>query len=562
MSLCLNPDCRKSDNPKQANFCQRCGERLLINERYRAFKQIGQGGFGRTFIAVDEAKPSHPACVIKQFFPKDQGTETLSKAAELFRQEAERLNQLGKHAQIPDLLAYFEQNSRLYLVQEFIAGQDLAEVVRRKGRLSETQVRKILTALLEILRFVHGNKVIHRDIKPENIIFRPKDKKIFLVDFGAAKVAAATSLEISPGTLIGDPRYIAPEQAAGKATYASDLYSLGLTCVYLLTGTPTAQFYNSYDDSWLWRNYLGKNSVGEVLGEILDGMIVRATGQRYDSATAVLKSLNTIPSLPLAIFEVAKTNTTGQIVRRNQGRAEVLLENLENGIFLELMAVPGGKFLMGSPATEPGHLDPESPQHPVSVSPFFLGKTPVTQQQWLVVAQSEPVEMTLNPYPSAFYGNHRPVEQVTWREAVEFCARLSRDTGKEFRLPSEAEWEYACRGGTTTPYHFGEGLSPSLANFEQDETTDVEIFGVANAFGLYDLHGLVWEWCADPWHDDYQDAVTDGQVWQEQGESLCRVIRGGAWGFAPEYCRSATRNWCLLDSGFNFIGFRVAVSGK
>lgn len=560
MSLCLNPDCQKADNPKQASFCQRCGEKLLINERYRALTQIGQGGFGKTFIAVDEAKPSKPYCVIKQFFPKERGSENLDKAAELFRQEAERLDQLGKHPQIPDLLAYFEQNSRLYLVQEFIAGQDLARVVKIRGRLRETQVRQVLNGVLGILRFVHGNQVIHRDIKPENIIFRPTDKKIFLVDFGAAKVTATTSLGNLPGTAIGDPRYVAPEQAAGLPTYASDLYSLGLTCVYLLTGTPTSQIYDHHNHCWTWRQYLRNNPVSEELAEVLNGMITLTLGQRYGSVTAILRDLNAIPNLAVSAFEVVTTSPTGKVIQRNLRRAPVLREDLGYDTFLELVTIPKGHFVIGSAPTEQGHRRCESPQQQVNIAPFFLGKTPVTQRQWRAVAQSERVNILLDPYPSEFEGDQRPVEQVSWYEAMEFCARLSRKTGKPYRLPSEVEWEYACRGGTTTPYHFGETLSTSLANFEQDQTTDVEAFGVANSFGLYDVHGLVWEWCADPWRDHYPDPVQDSQVWENQGKPLFRVVRGGAWGFPSQYCRSASRSYCLPEYRFSFIGFRIAVT--
>ncbi len=165
------------------------------------------------------------------------------------------------------------------------------------------------------------------------------------------------------------------------------------------------------------------------------------------------------------------------------------------------------------------------------------------------------------------------MENVSWHEAVEFCARLSEKTGRNYRLPSEAEWEYACRAGTTTSFHFGETITPDLVSFSSSdtyaaeaktrfrkETTDVGSFQVANAFGLYDMHGLVWEWCADPWHNNYNDAPSDGTAWEVGGDAHRRVLRGGSWSFSAELCRSASRSWNESDGGLRICGFRVVFS--
>ncbi|NEO98077.1 MAG: formylglycine-generating enzyme family protein [Symploca sp. SIO2E9] len=235
--------------------------------------------------------------------------------------------------------------------------------------------------------------------------------------------------------------------------------------------------------------------------------------------------------------------------------------NLGYGVQLEMVAIPGDIFMMGSPESEAGRYDLEGPQHLVTVASFFMGKYPVTQAQWLRVAQEFPqVNRKLNPNPSHFKGLNLPVEQISWYDAEEFCNRLSQQTGREYRLPTEAEWEYACRAGTTTPYHFGESISPELANFDENikGTTPVGSFKVANKFGLYDMHGNVWEWCADHWHDNYEGAPSDGQAWLNDGNYTGAVVRGGAWNINPENCRSACRN--LFDPGdaLNYvIGFRV-----
>lgn len=295
MSYCLNPRCQKPQNSNDAKFCLTCGTKLLL-KRYRAVKPIGQGGFGITFLAVDEDKPSKPRCVIKQFFPQAQGTNTAQKAAELFNQEAVRLDELGLHPQIPELLAYFTQDDRQYLVQEFIDGQNLAQELAEEGPFNETQIRMLLNDLLSVLQFVHERQVIHRDIKPENIIRRSSDRKLVLVDFGASKFATGTAL-LRTGTSIGSPEYVAPEQLRGKAVFSSDIYSLGATCIHLLTQVSPFDLYDISEDGWVWQQYL-KSPVSDSLEHILDKMLESGINRRYQSADQVLKDLN--PQTPPA----------------------------------------------------------------------------------------------------------------------------------------------------------------------------------------------------------------------------------------------------------------------
>ena len=290
MSYCLNPNCPcPTSNPIGAKFCQSCGSKLLLQERYRALQLIGQGGFGRTFLAVDEDQSAKPRCVIKQFFPQAQGIANRQKAAELFEQEAVRLEELGKHPQIPEFLAHFEQDNRQYLVQEFIEGENLSQVLKTEGIFNEKQIRDLLHSLLPLVEFIHTHNVIHRDIKPENII-RRDDGQLLLVDFGAAKYATKTALART-GTVIGSAGYAAPEQAGGKAVFSSDLYSLGVTCLHLLTQTEPFDLYSFSEATWVWRNYLSR-PVSRRLGRILDKMVEMATSRRFQSAVEVLDALN------------------------------------------------------------------------------------------------------------------------------------------------------------------------------------------------------------------------------------------------------------------------------
>ncbi|HEY9847939.1 MAG TPA: serine/threonine-protein kinase [Leptolyngbyaceae cyanobacterium] len=289
MSYCLNPYCPNPQNPDVALFCVTCGTKLLLKDRYRAIKPIGQGGFGRTFLAVDEDKPSKPPCVIKQFFPLVQGASNLQKASELFNQEAVQLDRLGQHPQIPDLLAYFILDDRQYLVQEFIDGQTLSQEIVQNGAFNETLVKQLLNDLLPILQFVHSHQVIHRDIKPDNIIRRKSDRKLLLVDFGASKTTSGTALQ-KTSTSIGSPEYVAPEQTKGRAVFASDIYSLGVTCIYLLTGMSPFDLYDTNQDAWVWRQFL-KNPVSNQMSRIIDKMLETAIDRRYQSAAEVIKDL-------------------------------------------------------------------------------------------------------------------------------------------------------------------------------------------------------------------------------------------------------------------------------
>ncbi|MFB2834266.1 protein kinase domain-containing protein [Floridanema evergladense] len=302
MSYCLNPNCSHPQNSETTNFCVTCGAKLLLRERYRAIKPIGQGGFGRTFLAIDEDKPSKPSCVIKQFFPLAQGTNNSQKAAELFNQEAVQLDELGKHLQIPELLAYFTQDNRQYLIQQFIDGQTLSQELIHKGTFNEVQIRQLLNDLLPILEFVHSHGVIHRDVKPDNIIRRTSDNKLFLVDFGAAKANVNSNLQ-KTGTSIGSPQYVAPEQYRGKAVFSSDIYSLGATCIHLLTAMSPFDLYNLEEDTWIWQQFL-PHPISNSMSRILDKMLEIAINKRYQSAAEVLKDLNSpvsgTPSQPPA----------------------------------------------------------------------------------------------------------------------------------------------------------------------------------------------------------------------------------------------------------------------
>jgi formylglycine-generating enzyme required for sulfatase activity len=225
-----------------------------------------------------------------------------------------------------------------------------------------------------------------------------------------------------------------------------------------------------------------------------------------------------------------------------------------------MVEIPSGIFTMGAIISD-GYPD-ERPPHQVRVSSFRMGKVPVTQEQWKAIMKKD------KPYRSK--GPRRPVDRVSWKDASEFCRKLSKKTGKPYRLPSEAEWEYACRAGTRTPFHYGETITTGLVNYVGEHryllepkgiyrhaSTDVGAFP-PNAFGLYDMHGNIWEWCADEWHEDYSGAPADGSAWRNGNEPTYKVMRGGSWHEPPGICRSVTRLRMEENEAEDTFGFRVA----
>ena len=281
------------------------------------------------------------------------------------------------------------------------------------------------------------------------------------------------------------------------------------------------------------------------------------------------------------------------VISRQTHRGQYFTELLNETTHLDMMLITTGTFVMGQTYGETTELirlmgedeyrkyyGRELPIHPVTVQSFFMGRYPITQAQWRSVAAYPKIERDLKPDPSHFKGDNRPVEQVNWDDATEFCQRLSQHTGRTYRLPSEAEWEYACRAGTTTPFHFGETLSDELANYAAEdreiggtlykgvygrgilgqyrkETTEVGQFP-ANQFGLYDMHGNVLEWCEDDYHNNYNDAPNDGSAWVDSDRTNTnRVLRGGSWNSFPGNFRSACRNFDTRGNVIDIIGFRV-----
>jgi eukaryotic-like serine/threonine-protein kinase len=603
------------------------------------------------------------------------------------------------------------------LIQQFIDGQDLEQELAIAGVFDQSKIRKLLLSFLPVLDFLHKRSipVIHRDIKPANIIRRCSDDSLVLVDFGAAKQATKTMLG-KTGTLIGSPEYTAPEQLRGKPTFASDIYSLGVTCIHLLTQVSPFDLFDINQDAWVWRDYLINNPVDAELGRVLDRMISNSLPQRYQSATDVLaalgnyqptvtqesidineelgqaldliaakvlaaidndeemdrvlkmipdslpqhyhstaavetsppaitesatlqnsnpldegfneeleglcqifdpmfknslpnryqsavtvlenyqpvvtqgitlenskildddstrisdfnldnftqtpvKPLNNQPVLQSFEFETAKIRIeelgglwghTKVVIERSRGQSKQFIEDFGDGVSLEMVAIPGGSFLMGAPESELESDNNERPQHQVQVPPFYMSKYVITVAQYQTVMRDRSYTKDLADLPMT----------CEWEKAVAFCEKLSKGLKRDYRLPSEAEWEYACRAGTATPFYFGETIDRELAHYwackaygrgqkvenhwGRDKPQKVGSHP-ANAYCMYDMHGNVEEWCADSWHENYTNApTTDVNAWISSNNNE-RVVRGGG-STLPERCRSAARKRVKIDS--------------
>ena len=257
-------------------------------------------------------------------------------------------------------------------------------------------------------------------------------------------------------------------------------------------------------------------------------------------------------------FNLVTTNKKGEVISITRNYANSFLEDLGNGITLEMVEIPGGTYLMGSTQE-----DCELPEHPVKLPTFFMSKYPVTQQQYKAITGVN---------PSVFKGDQLPVENVSWSNAISFCEELAIQTGRNYTLPSETQWEYACRAGTTTAFHFGEGISSDLVNYNgnytyalvhkqnfRQKTVPVGSL-MPNAYGLYDMHGNVWEWCLDDWHTNYNGAPDNQTSWVSQRINRWKVVRGGSWNTCPQDCRSASRSLQMFDSAHKDIGFRLVLN--
>ncbi|NJM71730.1 MAG: serine/threonine protein kinase [Scytonema sp. RU_4_4] len=313
----------------------------LLSERYHIISVLGSGGFCDTFLAQDTQMPSGRRCVIKQLKPvNDNNLLVYELIQKRFQREAAILEELGGSShQIPTLYAYFQKFGQFYLVQEWIDGQTLFQKVQRSGYLSESEVVSILISLLDVLEYVHDKGIIHRDIKPDNIILRSSDGKPVLIDFGAVRETMGTVVSaqgtVSSSIIVGTPGFMPNEQAAGRPVFASDIYSLGLTAIYLLTGQlPQHMTTDPYTGESIWR----RDAISPSLVAVLNKAIRNNVRERYSSARAMMYALQGIAS-----------SLSSRVANLTQARSQTVPTTLwsaaqnrrQNGIFLGSLLITG-----------------------------------------------------------------------------------------------------------------------------------------------------------------------------------------------------------------------------
>ncbi len=582
---------------------------------YRVIRPLGRGGMGEVYEVEHKV-------LRRRFALKFLGTDLLSQpgAMDRFQREAEVMANLN-HPNIVKVDDFGEHQDRAWLRMELVGGAgvnpatgdpvvtlaDVAELYG--GRVPQDLLLGILQQVATGLAFAHGRGVVHRDLKPVNILLEGEQDaaragKVWrgqakIADFGLVKVAgeewlrsrAEVSARRSMGStggartaqpertseqaLMGTYEYMSPEQRRCQdADARSDVYALGLLAFKLLTGRDPGTKPPSKIDPALWPAW----------DDLLIAALEFEPGDRPSDGAAFLARLQAVgpaDQRPAPAHAVAPLPppppppppprpqppppprpSRPSPAREDPGHqpGETLIIDLGNGVGIDLVWIPPGEFMMGSPEGEVGHEDDEGPQHRVTISSgFWMGKYEVTQRQYMQLMGRNP-----SRFKGLFKSLELPVEQVSWDAAQEYCQALQRRlprelAGKTARLPTEAEWEYACRAGTTTPFHYGDSLDSSMANFDAGSSKKTKPVGrfKPNAWGLYDMHGNVSEWCQD-WCDDYAESVLTDPTGPNSGSG--RVLRGGGWLSRAHGCRCARRDGRAPVYRNYGLGFRVVVS--
>ncbi|MEQ8221328.1 MAG: bifunctional serine/threonine-protein kinase/formylglycine-generating enzyme family protein, partial [Candidatus Eremiobacterota bacterium] len=469
---------------------------------------IKSGGMGSVYIATD--RRFETKCAVKEMLPQSSNPHEEQYMIDSFRREAKILNRL-RHPNIPIVTDYFIESDRYYLVMDYIEGKDLDTVMSScpGGIIPEYTVIEITKEILNALHYLHSQDppVIYRDLKPGNIMVRDSDGKVILIDFGIARTIEPHS--DTPKTCIGTPAFSPRESFDGKAEIRTDIYCLGATMHCLLTGiVPSIPF-----------DFKPVRFHNPDISERLEKIVMKALSidkiDRYANAYEMKSALLS-------------------------SSAEISVRQF---IEPEMVYITGGTFIMGSDKW----IKEEKPFHGVSVGSFHAGKYTVTNKEYCLYNPCHD-----NP------GDRFPAVNVSWNDAVEYCRWLSRMSGKNYRLPTEAEWEYACRAGTGTDYYWGNEINGDYCWYDGNSGHKIHQTGEKkpNQWGLYDMSGNVWEWCSD-WYDNNYYCVSPLTDPQGPHRGTRKVKRGGGWDYDAHRCRSAGRSGSNPDYRNNCLGFRL-----
>lgn len=553
----------------------------LNREKFVVEKLLGSGGFGITYI-VRQTR-NNQLLALKTLNELARNRQDFPQLQAKFINEAIALASC-RHPNIVRVYPQGFQEGELWcMVMEYVEGEDLAHYLDLNGILEEKQAVEIITKVGDALSFVHETGLLHRDIKPANILLRSSDSSPVLIDFGLAREYTSGTIRTMTNSMTECYAPIEQYQTQGNFGAWTDIYALAATLYVLVTKElPFPARFRSHAELPSPKQYNSQLS-NAISKTILKGMELEPENrpQSVKEWLELLKptqneNIVVLGSHPITLeifeFDTVQLNNIGKVIYQEHHSAKYFAEDLGNDVALDMIEIQGGTFTMGSPENEKSRRASTNwIQHQVTVSNFYIGKFQITQAQWQQVAALPTIDRELASDPSEFKGQGLPVENVSWYDAVEFCQRLSQVTGKEYRLPSEAQWEYACRAKTTTPFHVGAAITTDYANYNgkytylneskgeyRQKTTPVGKF-YPNAFGLYDMHGNVWEWCEDAWHDNYEGAPQDGKSWLSPINNI-NILRGGSWGSRPGFCRSAHRDPFIAENFENFIGFRCVVN--
>ena len=543
------------ENRDTSKFCNNCASSLqisissgplqtgtILENRYKIINLIKSGGMGAVYKAVDTKFDS--TCAIKELLPPYGATpQQEAQAAEWFKREAKILNTLH-HTNLPKVSDYFINYNRYYLVMTFVEGEDLETILARDGKpgLPVDKVVGWAKEILQVLEYIHNQNppIVYRDIKPGNIMLH-KNGRAMLIDFGIARIVQDSSQ--TKKTAIGTQGYAPPEQCRGQVEPRSDLYALGATMHHLLTGIEPIPF--KFEPL---RNIVP--SVSKELEQIVIKALKDNLKERFSGAKEMREALVNLSS-PLQTVNtpspIIKNVTPQKVIKSLQIHQTVqsMPPVKQPVIEPDMIYINEGSFQMGSNNI---YDDDEQPIHEVTVSGFYIGKYPVTNKEYCLYKPSHK-----NP------GDNLPVVNVSWNEAADYCKWLSEQTCKIYRLPTEAEWEYACRAGSKTAYYWSSsGIMGNYAWYDDNSGGKVHPVGQkkSNAWGLYDMSGNVFEWCSD-WYDENYYSVSPSNNPTGPISGSYHVLRGGSWYLDSNYCRSSCRYRLAPDCYYDYTGFRI-----
>lgn len=620
----------------------------LQSGKYRIIKKLGQGGFGITYLAENtllEGKVAIKEFFFKEYCERDDSTsrvtiptsgnrEIVERFKQKFIKEARTIFKLN-HPNIVRILDVFEENGTAYYVMEYIEGESLGDMVKRRGAIPEAEALGYVKDAASALVYIHSKNINHLDIKPGNLMKRKEDGKVLVIDFGVAKQYDLATSQGTTTTPVGISHGYSPAEQYRKNgvqsfSPQSDVYALAATLFKLLTGGTPPEAMEIQDEGLPVAELQAKQISRPVISAI--AMAMKGRHERTQSVAEFISNLKSEDTQDTVVFpdatgtgrkrketeekaakekakverkrketeekatkkkatfvvtivvvaivaiwlmipsnknkveeELAKITEVSYSngVSSNKNKVEEELAKITeasyskgiltvNGIKYNMVRVEGCTFRMGATSEQDcDAYDIEEPVHSVTLSSYYIGKTEVTQALWKAVMGSN---------PSKFKGENLPVENVSWDDCQVFVRKLNSLTGQNFRLPTEAEWEFACRGGNNSlGYKYsGSDNIDNVAWFDCNSGRKTHFVATKspNELGIYDMSGNVWEWCSD-WYDKYSSGAQANPKGPESGS--CRVFRGGGWGSYAGYCRSSNRGYNTPTHRGDGLGLRLAL---